>query len=360
MKRKNKETDIENKEYKKFIIEISFITGILLLFFIIFIVLVDPFYHYHSPIPPVKLIPEKQAYQNGGMARRLKYDAIITGSSMTENFRVSQFNELFNCDTIKLSFQGGRIRNYEMLFDQAFQNKGTKINKIFYGCDVSAYIYDPNAEIPNKMPEYLYDNNVFNDVKYVLNKSVMFQYAIPHLKYGIEENKFDLDEAYTWYKECIFDKNAMMAQYQRPDIEEVKDKEIFKENVEQNLERMGKYIKEHPEVEFNIFFPPYSILYYDSWNRTGELESIIYSQEMIAKYFTQFSNVRLSSFMTDKEIICNLNNYKDYTHYSEKINEYIVKSMSQGTHLLNKDNISKYFEEAREFLCNYSYDDLFI
>lgn len=349
----------EKNKYKSFTVKFLAITIIMLLMFVILTIFVDPFYHYHPPIAPIKLIPEKESYQNVGMARRLSYDAIITGSSMTENFKVSQFNELFNCNTVKLSFQGGKITNYEILLDEALKNKNNTIEKVFYGCDVSAYIDAPDQEIPNKIPEYLYDDNIFTDVEYLFNKTVMFKYVLPHLKYSIQNNIPNLDEAYTWYKDCVFEKEAMMKQYERPEQEGQKETTTLEKNVKINLDRMGKYLKENPEIEFNIFFPPYSILYYDSWKRTGKLEAILYAQEMIANYFVEFPNVKLSSFMIDENIICNLNNYKDYTHYSEKINEYIANSMKNETNIITKENCKEYFEKAKVFLCNYDYDSLF-
>ncbi len=345
--------------YNKFIVIFSTVSVVMILLFMLAIIVIDPFYHYHAPIEPIKLVQEKQAYQNLGIAKNLNYDALMTGSSMTENFRVSQLNTLFACNTVKLSFQGGRIPNYALLFDAAFKNKDIKIKKIFYGCDISAYIDDTNSEIPNKIPEYLYDENIFTDVKYFLNKTVMFDYALPYLKYSIQNNLPDIDDAYSWYQLCTFDRREAMTQYSRPSIEEKKPINIYDDNVKYNCETIGKYIRENADVEFNIFFPPYSILYYDYFYRLGMLEAVIHSQEKVAEYFIQFENVKLSSFLADKDIICNLDNYKDYTHYSEKINEYIAEKIKTGEKLLNKENYKEYFESARQLLYNYNYEELF-
>ena len=346
-------------QYNKFIAIFFIISVAMILMCVLTTIIIDPFYHYHAPIEPMRLVQEKQAYQNLGISKHLSYDAIITGSSMTENFRVSQLNELFDCNAVKLSFQGGRIPNYDLLFNEAFKNKDIEIKKIFYGCDISAYIDDPNSEIPNQIPEYLYDENIFTDIKYVLNKTVMFNYVMPYLKDSLQDNLPDVDDAYTWYQLCTFDKSVAMSQYTRPDAEEKKSISLYDENVKVNCEKIGKYIKENPDVEFNIFFPPYSILYYDYFNRLGTLEAVIHSQEMITEYFLQFPNVKLSSFMSEEEIIFNLNNYKDYTHYSEKINEYMAKNIKTEEKLLNKDNYKKYFERVKQLLQNYDYEQLF-
>ncbi len=348
-----------NKKYNKFIFNFFAIAITILVAFMIIMIIIDPFYHYHAPIKPLKLVQEKQAYQNLGIARNLTYDSILTGSSMTENFRISQINELFGCDAVKLSFQGGRVPNYELLFNEAFKNENVEIKNIFYGCDISPYIDDPNSEIPNKIPEYLYDGNIFTDIKYVLNKTAMLNYAIPYLKYGLQNNLPNIDDSYMWYQISTFDKSEAIKQYNRPDLQEKKPSNLYEENVKINCEKIGKYIKENPDVNFYVFFPPYSILYYDSFNREGRLEAVINAQEMVAEYFLQFPNVNLSSFLAEKDIICNLDNYKDYTHYSEKINKYMAEEIKAEGKMLNKDNYKKYFEDFRDFLYNYDYDKIF-
>ncbi len=346
---------------KRFIFTYFTISGCLMLVFGICMFIIDPFYHYHKPIEPMKLIPElqKQVYQNVGMARNIQYDAILTGSSMTENFRVSQLNLLFDCSTIKLSFPRGRMHHYDILFEQALKNEEVNIKKVFYGCDISAYIESPTAQIPNEIPKYLYDENIFTDVKYLLNKTIMFETALPKLKMCLENNVPDIDYSYMWYMFYTFSKTSTMAEYQRSRLEEKKATNIYEANVKYNCEIIGKYIRENPDVEFNIFFPPYSILYYDEFNQKGELEAVLTAQEKVTEYFIQFENVKLSSFLADKDIICNLDNYKDYTHYSEKINEYMAEKIKTGEKLLNKENYKEYFESVRQLLYNYNYNQLF-
>lgn len=353
---KNKK--MENK-YNKFILVFFLSFFILIISFVATIIYIDPFYHYHSPIAPIKFMQENEAYQNVGIAKNLVYDSILTGSSMTENFKVSQFNQLFECDTVKLSVSGGRLPNYEIILNEALKNDKIKIKNIFYGCDIYSYINDPNGAVEHEIPQYLYDDNIFTDVKYILNKTVMFSHALPLLKNSINNSIQDVDYSYVWYMDYNFSKTSAMKNYIRQNSEEKKPADIFDESVKINCEKIGKYIKQNPDIEFNIFFPPYSILYYDYFNRMGKLEALLYSQEMVTEYFLQFPNVKLSSFFADENIICNLDNYKDYSHYSERINEYMVKKMKTGEYELNNDNYKQYFEQARNFLCNYDYEQLF-
>lgn len=78
--------------YKKFCIQaISLIIAILVII-AIFTVVVDPLFQYHKPFFNIYIRNER--YQNPGILKNFDYDSVLTGSSMTENFRVSWFEDI--------------------------------------------------------------------------------------------------------------------------------------------------------------------------------------------------------------------------------------------------------------------------
>lgn len=74
----------------------------------------------------------------------------------------------------------------------------------------------------------------------------------------------------------------------------------------------------------------------------------------------EYDNVKLYSFFNNYDLICNLNNYKDTAHYSEKINSQILQWIKNDEYLITKDNVDEYLEQEREFYLNYDYDSIFI
>lgn len=64
----------------------------------------------------------------------------------------------------------------------------------------------------------------------------------------------------------------------------------------------------------------------------------IHFKEAVANLLLPFGNVELFDFQPVADITHNLNNYKDLTHYSLEINEYIVKSFQNGQHRITADN----------------------
>ena len=71
-----------------------------------FVVWVDPYFHYHAPLDGMAYVMEEEQYMNDGITRNFSYDAVITGSSISENFSVEKLNELFDVNAVRLTFKG--------------------------------------------------------------------------------------------------------------------------------------------------------------------------------------------------------------------------------------------------------------
>ena len=72
-----------------------------------------------------------------------------------------------------------------------------------------------------------------------------------------------------------------------------------------------------------------------------------------------YSNVKIYSFFNNFDLICNLDNYKDYTHFDGKINSQILNWIKNDEYLLTKENKDEYLKAERDFYLNYDYDSIF-
>ena len=115
--------------------------------------------------------------------------------------------------------------------------------------------------------DYLYNDNLFDDLNYVLNKSILFNKTwnvISYTKAGHQTTSFD--EYANWNDDYPFGKQAVLNTYtlgeQVNGSNELtrEEQNIIVENVQQNVTNLAD---EHPETTFYIFFPPYSICYWD-------------------------------------------------------------------------------------------------
>ena len=64
------------------------LAGSILLMLVVFWIF-DPYFHYHKPFPFVSYRMYDERYMNDGISRHFDYDAVITGTSMAQNFKPS-------------------------------------------------------------------------------------------------------------------------------------------------------------------------------------------------------------------------------------------------------------------------------
>jgi len=303
-----------------------------------------------------------QRYQNDGILKNCDYNAIITGSSMTENFKASEWDALFDSNTVKVSFSGSYFKETTDRLRTAFSHNG-KIDYVVRSLDFYAIIADKNHVTSFDYPYYLYDENVFNDTRYLLNKSVLFTQTIETIKNTTDGFKTtNFDDCYSWSKRFKYGKEHVLVRYSRASKQEKVQEltEDIRQRVEDNIEQnvIGLAL-EQPDTDFYIFFPPCSIVFWDKWSQSREIERNIDIMQEVTKLLLECENIHLYSFDDRFDMICNLDNYKDLEHYGDWINSEILKSMSQKKGLLTKENYLEHFEKMRDFYTAYDYDAIF-
>ncbi|MFI3163950.1 MAG: hypothetical protein R3Y65_05915 [Bacillota bacterium] len=346
--------------FKKHVCILLILVLVMLIVFAGIIVIVDPFFHYHEPNEIFGYIFCNARYQNYGIAKNFDYDAIITGTSMTENFKSTEFDELFDVTSIKTSFSGEALRGISDYLKFAL-NENSEVKYVITSLDFYSIMSDKNALSYSDYPTYLYDYNILNDVNYVLNKSVMLSVVSRVLmNTQVEMNYVTTFDEYTnWSDYYSYGIEAVLNTYERgelsADVHEFTEgeKNAVYDNLQQNIVSLAL---ENPSVEFYLFIPPYSIAWFDSMFISGEMQKNIEVLEYVTSILLECENVNIYSFFDEYEMICNLDNYKDTVHYNEDINSQILIWMHNEEHLLASDNYEEYFNEISDFYLNYDYD----
>lgn len=342
--------------YKKFFKRTLILTIAVLIAFGGIIYVFDPYFKYHAPYFGLKPDINSNIYQNPGLASSFDYDSVIIGSSMTENFRVSWFDEAFNAKTMKLSYPAGRLHHYSYVLEKAYENN--EIKNVFWGLDIDPLI-DTHLKDYFEMPEYMYDDKVFTDVNYVLNKSVLFEEVTSLISKNRNGEIKDIDEAYTWDDVNVFSKESTVQSYWFPEtITEDVDYSYYMENARLNLGNIIPFIEENPDTQYYVFVPPYSVLFWHYRLAWKDLEDVMQVLDYSISELLKYDNVKLYYFQNDEEIICNLDNYKDYTHYSGEINKYILDSMKNGKYQVTLDNYKEELKKMYNLAKTYNYDSI--
>lgn len=326
---------------------------------------VDPYFHFHGETAGISYPLSKERYQNDGIVRHFKYDSIIAGSSMCENFKTSEFDELFDCDSIKVAFYGGCYREVNENLQKAFES-GNKIKYVVRSIDYTGLIRDKDyLRNDTVYPTYLTDDNPLNDVKYLFNKETFISDTIGTLKYtkrGYKTTSFD--EYGNWSNEYSYGKEAVLKTYELNETAAesydtrkltVGERKILIENIEKNYITL---IKQHPDTTFYLFFTPYSICYWDGLNNSGEIQHRIDMEQLAIEELLQCSNIKLFAFSNWFDMVCDLDNFKDRAHFGEWINSQILICMSNEQYMITADNYMEYIDEITKFYSTYDYKSL--
>lgn len=321
------------------------------------VIWVDPFFQYHKPLAWFPYLVDNQVNQNPGLAKHMEYDGILIGSSMTASFNTDWFEELMGMKTQKLSYNGSYPKDLSNIMQLVFDAKGDQVKAVYMAVDQSTFSADPE-ETKFPVTDYLYDDNVFNDVPYLLNKDVLLDYILRPL--ADRKDASDWAELYKpWWTDEYYNKANVLMYYEAAEEkqeEEALAADYFKDAVEENLQKnILPYIEAHPETEFYIFYPPYSILFWNDVTREKELEAVIGRLEYMTERLLNYENVHVFNFLGKEDIICNLNNYADYMHYHKNVCRYITECFATGENELHPENYGQAFDEIRTLAMSYDY-----
>lgn len=320
---------------------------------------IDPYYHYHKPLKEYSYTAEDEPYyMNDGIMKYFDYDSIITGTSMSENFKASEAEKLFGGSFIKVPFYGGSNKEINDRLYRAFEG-GRSPRIIIRSLDCYSWEKDKDFSYHDYSDmKYFYNDFVLDDANYLFNYRILRDCVLPSLFRSDKSSpkQIDFDAYCSW--ELPHGKEIVLSSYEHKEealpnepITEAEKEKVLETN-RQNTVAMAA---EHPETTFYYFYPPYSICLWDEFHSQGKLLWTLGAEKAITEELLAYPNVRVFSFWNNQELFCNLDNYKDIEHYISEINSSMLEWMKEGKYQLTKENYQQYYQDAEEFLLNYDY-----
>ena len=320
------------------------------------VLIVDPFEIYHQAwfhIPPIE--NSTQNYSNAGIAKSYEYDSVIIGSSMTENFTPSQLDRLLGGSFIKLPINAGTPFNNRQMMDMAFRTHD--VERIFYGIDIESLTWfytTPKCE----MPDYLYDDDLFNDTAYWFNASVLTKYIPACLKTLGQHDPAQRDAMYNWGGMYAYGKEAALRDV-RITSDTVKqtgtqDGAVLSQQSRLNFEHNYlSFIQEHPETEFIFFFPPYSLAKWYVFYQQGHFEYHLLQKEALIAALLPYENVKIYDFQAELDWILNLDHYIDTSHYGPWVNDAMVEAVARDDYRILSASTAQHNNQVLRDHLNY-------
>ncbi len=314
--------------------------------------IVDPCLYYRMPDKwePVFF---SERYQGAGLAKNVPADTVLVGTSMAANYRASEVGETFGGSAVRITIPDGYLSEFDQVMDVVFRSQTPK--RVVFALDLNILVRDESG-VTGAMPEYLYNDSLLDDAKYLLNKDTLYYslYVLMTNRWGGGQT---LDESFTWDEGIWWNHMTALENYTRPDIAaQSADAGAFRENAARNLAVVEGWLRAHPDTEFDIFFPPYSILFWDKTARLGQTEAMLSELEQACHTLLTYDNVKLYGFLLDREIVENLDNYCDYVHHSGAVCRRILAKMAAGEDRLTAENTEKVLANWRDFVVDYDYE----
>ena len=332
----------------------GFLAGIALLLLLCggIVYAVDPFFYYRMPTGWQPVFFSERS-QTAGLAKQANADTVLVGTSMSANYRASWIENTFGGQAARLTLPDGYLSEFDATMDVVFRYNTPE--RVIFVLDANILHRDESGKT-GAMPMYLYNENPLDDVKYLLNKDALY-----YSGYVLMSNRWGglpaADEAFTWDGDIWWNHMTALDNYTRPEIAEKQvSPEEWTNNVDANLAVIESWLQEHPETEFDIFFPPYSILFWDKTARLGQTDAVFAMLEQTCDTLLQYDNVKLYGFLMEPEIVENLDNYCDYIHHSGDACQDVLTRMAADECRLTSENLRPTLANWQEHVVNYDYE----
>lgn len=323
------------------------------------VIAVDPYFHYHAPLKDLFYTLDNQRAQTRGMAKFFDYDAIITGTSLTEQFYTSEFDSFFGTNSAKFPFSGATFYETEQMLESAFRS-GNEIRYVLRSLDVN-HLTDESKSLREDLgdyPYYLYNDKWWDDYRYLLNEDVLLGYCVPTLAgfiEGVPGGHTSFDDymrsggggAKWFFSEEPFDSSG---------IEEIplsnEEKNRLIENVRTNIVDIANA---HPDTTFIYFIPPYNTEFWMGNVKEGKVGCVCDEIRITMRLLLECENIKLYCFTNRTDITTDLNNYIDGYHYVESINSMILQWIAEDEDFITWENYAEYVDTMEDFYKNYKY-----
>ena len=296
--------------------------------------------------------------QDAGLIRSQEFDTVFMGTSLAIHFRQSEIDKALGTHSLKLAMTGSTSREQSFVLAAALERHPKRViwqmdDWIFVDSDeiakdvwLPADLYRRNIK---GMAGYLFSGEMARESLWILLRSipplkpivakltngVMFSFPLSDVDdiYALRPD-FDVAGTYNAKKamaEFVHITDPSRAAYLSAGYNY--DAEV------KNFERDAiGLIRDHPDVTFDIYFPPYSILQWVAMRDASPATlKIVYDlASYMNRRLAEFPNVRLFDFRATEEITHDLDNYSDVIHHSPAIDRKILQMLASGQYLVDR------------------------
>ena len=290
--------------------------------------------------------------QNAGLIRSQTFDTVFMGTSLAIHFRQSDIDRVVGGRSLKLSMTGSSSHEQSFVLAAALARQPKRViwevdDWIFRNApDVDADIYLP-ADLyrrnPRGIAEYLFNGVMARESAWMLARStpllapvatrvstgIVFKFPIPDVDdINVLAPTFDLGSFYNATR-AMAAFTSITSPARRVYLADGYNLDAMIKNFERDAIGL---IQANPEVQFDIYLPPYSILQFVAMRDASPATlKIVYDfTAFVAQRLTQLPNVRLHDFRVIEAVTHDLSNYGDVIHHSPVVDAKVLQWLASG------------------------------
>jgi hypothetical protein len=297
--------------------------------------------------------------QDAGLIRSQDFDTVLMGTSLAIHFRQSDIDRMLGVKSLKLALSGSSSREQTFVIAAALRRHPKRViwevdDWIFHDApDIDSDIYIP-ADLYRRnvkgLAGYLLSGAMARESAWIMARSippiepmvarltneVMFKFSLSHVD-DINVLRSDIDVA------AAYNAKRALATFKR--ITDPVRSKYLADDTDYNMkvrvferDAVG-LIAANPDVRFDIYLPPYSILQWVAMRDaapSGTLNRVYDFSAYFCRRFAAFPNVRLHDFRSVSEVTHDLNNYADVIHHSPAVDLKILSWLAEGKYLVDR------------------------
>ena len=330
---------------------------------------VDPLQLFRTSRLFTPMYSQDSRLQNAGLIKSQSFDTLLMGTSLAIHFHQRDIDRTLGVKSLKLSMTGSSSREQVFVLDAAMARHP---KRVIWEVDDWIFHDAPDIDANTNLPADLYRSNARGIASYLFDGAMTKESlwvaagSIPSLEPVTASLanealfKFwlhNVDDINTLQSGedvgALYNAKRAMAAYSY--ITDPGRSKYLLDDTDYDMkvrvferDAIG-LIRKHPDVIFDIYLPPYSVLQWVALRETSPatLQSVYAFSAYFCRRLMELPNVRLFDFRSVEDVTHDLNNYSDVIHHSPAVDLKILDWLAQGNYRVDHAKPTEYLDQLK-------------
>lgn len=343
---------------RSWVILVIFTPMAVLAFTALLVFTVDPHYRYREPFFYDKVYYEVYAIAPS-LLRNENYDTLMLGSSMVRNMRLSEIQNTFSGNPLKLAAAGGTMTDLKKFFDLALKTKKNELKQVIISLDIYA-LNKGKDQAHYTEYGYMYNDGFSEEYRYFFSRqslsNILYLIKRKHRPHRHRRYQTDRDLMFVNdYPGKPYGLDEVVMEAAANEISKHTPTPFHPENSSRSLnEELLPMIDRNPQIKFTLFLPPYHVFCWCLSERFAQADALLKQRTMVIKELLKRPNVTIHDLQSCREIVCDHSLYNDTQHFSLSAGSLILEKIRSGKFIISTPEEAESGElELRKLITSY-------